>query len=166
MFRAIDLAARVLFETAPAATEPSPFVIVLAGASTRASHEQVMAWLGPLVAALPAPSGTVISGGTAQGVSALAAAVAAAAPGWSSVGYVPATLPPGIVVDARYDRLRRTDADDFGLTEPLAYWTDLHADGVTASDVHVLRPLMMYRSPSSTARVLRFARSEPAPGSE
>ena len=137
----LELAAVALFQVdkpSPATTGLAGPVVVLAGASGSSTHEQVMAWLDPLVAALPGPGGTVISGGTSQGVSALAAAVAAAVPGWRAVGYLPATLPDGVSIADGYDELCRTDAVGFGLTEPLAYWADLLAAGIAPSEIHVL----------------------------
>ena len=97
-----------------------------------------MQWLEPLTAALPRDGGTLVSGGTAQGVSALAAAVGDELPEWRSVGYLPAKLPRGVAPDDRYDELRRTEAAGFGLSEPLAYWSDLLASAVRPCDVYVL----------------------------
>ncbi|HTY72855.1 MAG TPA: BTAD domain-containing putative transcriptional regulator [Actinomycetes bacterium] len=122
---------------APAVTLAAP-VVVLAGASARADHKPVMAWLEPLVAAMPGGGGTIVSGGTSQGVSALAAAAGRELPGWRSVGYLPARLPRGVTSDDRYDQLRRTQAAGFGLSEPLAYWSDLLASRVRPADVYLL----------------------------
>jgi predicted ATPase/class 3 adenylate cyclase len=137
----LELATEIVFPVegpSPPATGLARPVVVLAGASAHETHEQVMAWLAPLAAALPSSGGTMISGGTCQGVSALAAALAADLPGWRSIGYLPVALPDGVSANDGYDELRRTAADDFGLTEPLAYWTDLHATGIAASEVRVL----------------------------
>ena len=113
-------------------------VVILAGASMASLHDAVMKWREPLSAALPAEHGTLVSGGTSHGVSALAAAIAAGRPGWRSVGYLPEDLPAGTAADTSYDELRRTDSDDFSLAEPLAYWSDLIGSGIAPGEVHVL----------------------------
>jgi hypothetical protein len=97
-----------------------------------------MTWLDPLAAALDAEGGCIVSGGTRQGVSALAAELAQKVPGWRSVGYLPSVVPVGVAVDDRYDELRHTHSEEFGLAEHLAFWTDLLASDIVPSQVHVL----------------------------
>ena len=96
-----------------------------------------MGWTEALVAACEGRGGSVVSGGTASGVSALAPVLARAANA-TSVGYLPARLPRGVRVDESYDALRRTDGRAFSLREPLACWEDLLAAGLRPSDVHML----------------------------
>lgn len=119
-------------------TRIRPATIVLCGASDRSQHDVVMAWLEPLATSLPAGGGTLVSGGTAQGVSALAAALAARSEGWTSFGYLPAELPDGVVPDASYDELRRSDTSSFSLSDALGYWHDLLTAGTDPRDVRVL----------------------------
>ena len=58
--------------------------------------------------------------------------------GVRAVGYLQATVPPDVEVDAeRYAVIRRTAGEDFSVEEPLRYWADIMAAGV-AADVRVL----------------------------
>jgi hypothetical protein len=91
------------------------------------------AYRDALVGAFTDAEGTLISGGTGQGVSSLAADVSSAVESVRSVGYLPAALPEGVEEDARYDELRRSDGDAFGPAEPLAYWRDLIDEGCARS---------------------------------
>ena len=115
-----------------------PATVVLCGASDRSRHDVVMTWLEPLASSLPAGGGTLVSGGTAQGVSALAAALASRSEGWTSCGYLPAELPDGVVADATYDELRRSDTSSFSLSDAIGYWRDLLTAGADPRDVRVL----------------------------
>jgi hypothetical protein len=90
------------------------------------------------VGAFADAEGTLISGGTAQGVSTLAADVSSTVHTVRSVGYLPAALPDGVAEDDRYGELRRSDGEGFSPSEPLAYWRDLIDAAVRAFDVRVL----------------------------
>ena len=82
--------------------------------------------------------GILVSGGTAQGVSALAADVSAAVGGIRAIGYLPSSLPEDVTEDDRYDELLRTGGERFSPLEPLTYWRDLLDDGMFARDVGVV----------------------------
>jgi hypothetical protein len=85
--------------------------------------------------------GTLISGGTEQGVGALAGDVGERNEALRVIGYLPRDLPDGVVaglVPGRYAELRRTPSGDFGPLEPLSYWTDIVVAGITPRSVRVL----------------------------
>jgi SLOG in TRPM, prokaryote len=82
--------------------------------------------------------GTVISGGTKQGVAGIVGDVAAAHPSVRAIGYAPAALPPGAATDPRYAEVRRTPGDRFTAAEPFRAWVDLLTAGIEAADVAVL----------------------------
>jgi hypothetical protein len=111
---------------------------ILVGESSGEVGGRIGAYRDALVGAFEGTEGILISDGTAQGVSALAADVSRAIEAVRSVGYLPSTLPQGVAVDERYDELRRTDGSTFGAREPLAYWRDLLNEGVAPSDVRLI----------------------------
>jgi class 3 adenylate cyclase/tetratricopeptide (TPR) repeat protein len=111
---------------------------ILVGGSGAEVSDRIGAYRNALVAAFEGARGTLISGGTAQGVSALAADVSRAVAGVRSVGYLPSSLPADVASDERYDELRRTEGTRFGAREPLAYWRDLLDDGVAPAEVCVI----------------------------
>ncbi len=88
--------------------------------------------------------GTLISGGTREGVSGLVAQLGKTSRGrLHTIGYLPRSLPTddSAHMDNRYSELRRTDADGkdgFSAIEPLQNWIDLLASGITPHDVKVL----------------------------
>jgi class 3 adenylate cyclase/tetratricopeptide (TPR) repeat protein/predicted Ser/Thr protein kinase len=115
-------------------------VIVLAGSSRLDEHDAVRIAGGRIVDVIARlEKGTVISGGTLQGVGDLAGEIASRNPRLVVIGYLPQTLPEGTVVDtARYSDLRRTPGDAFSANEAIAYWTDIIDAGCSADDVRVV----------------------------
>jgi hypothetical protein len=77
--------------------------------------------------------GVVLSGGTASGVSGIAAR-AANGYGVPLVGYVPA----GEGDKALYANLRETTGADFSELEPLVMWTDILAAGISPAEVSLV----------------------------
>jgi len=86
--------------------------------------------------------GTVISGGTTQGVCGLVGTAAQRhGADLHTIGYLPGAVPKGATVDrkrTRYREIRRTDGRTFTPLEPLQNWIDLVASGVGAPDVRLL----------------------------
>lgn len=84
--------------------------------------------------------GTVISGGTEQGIPGLVGEIGCTArPRIRTVGYLPAGFDSTLTStrDARYDEHRRTTGARFSQLEPLQSWIDLLASGVQPQDVTV-----------------------------
>jgi len=77
--------------------------------------------------------GAVLSGGTAVGLPGLAGRLARGS-GLRLIGYVPR----GRGDAALYAELRETDADDFGVREALAMWSDLEAAAIAPSRVRLV----------------------------
>jgi class 3 adenylate cyclase len=111
---------------------------ILVGGSSAEGGGRIAVYRDALVGALLGVEGTLVSGGTAQGVSALAGDVSSAVAGVRSIGYLPSTLPRDVDEDARYDELRRTEGERFGPLEPLAYWRDLLDRNIRVADVGVV----------------------------
>jgi predicted ATPase/predicted Ser/Thr protein kinase len=117
----------------PAMTPP---VLIVAGAS--ASGDDPSFDESALVDALGNGSGTLVAGGTAQGVSAMAAAAAVQVSTWKLIGYAPEAIPQHVSLDERYVDLRQTDGLDFGPSEPLAYWKDILLSDIDPTEVTLL----------------------------
>ena len=86
--------------------------------------------------------GTLVSGGTKEGVSGLAGDLREAHPGAiHTVGYVPELIPASATVDSepsRYSEIRRTPGTGFSPLEPLQSWSDLIASGIEPATVRLL----------------------------
>jgi ppGpp synthetase/RelA/SpoT-type nucleotidyltranferase len=118
-------------------------VIIIAGESRPASKAKHRDLRLSLTHALRDFSGTVISGGTAQGIPGMVGAIAAALRGgnrkkFGLVGYVPKTRPLGVAADRHYDELVMTPSSDFSVEQPFRYWKDILASGITPGSVRLL----------------------------
>jgi predicted ATPase/class 3 adenylate cyclase len=117
-------------------------VLVLAGDSATPLHRATTERSADVVSALAGFRGSVVSGGTTTGISALAGDVGAALPEVQVVGYTPAFPPDDAAFEhdlRRYRQIRRTDTTNrFGPAEPLLYWTDVLDSNIPPSQVCVL----------------------------
>jgi hypothetical protein len=141
----VGLAARfddaVMRADLAALANPGPLespICVLAGGS---SADIPRGLRDAVVESMAGRRGTLISGGTEQGVGAVAGDVGERNGTLHVIGYLPQDLPDGVVaglVPERYTELRRSPSRDFGPFEPLSYWTDIVAAGITPRSVRVL----------------------------
>ena len=118
-----------------------PPVRIVTGGTAVDAEAHVRSYEELFIKAFAGFEGTVISGGTTQGVCGL---VGDAAQRYRdrihAVGYVPAAVPAGATVDedrTRYREIRRTDGRDFTPLEPLQDWIDLVASGVPSTEVRL-----------------------------
>jgi tetratricopeptide (TPR) repeat protein len=114
-------------------------VVILAGVTSSEGDVKRAAYRAVLLEAFRDFTGTVISGGTAQGVSGLAGDLGERYPAAvRTVGYLPRTFPAGANPDRRYRELRRTEGRSFSPLEPLTYWDDLLRGGIRAPEVKMI----------------------------
>jgi ppGpp synthetase/RelA/SpoT-type nucleotidyltranferase len=127
--------------TSGAAPFPLPVVIVVGGADP-SLQERLSGYRGLLLDGFSDFTGTIISGGTTQGIPGLVGELGAAyRDRIHTVGYLPAFVPSDATVDrdpGRYHELRYTDGHGFTPLEPLQNWIDLIAAGVRPGDVRVV----------------------------
>lgn len=135
----LDAVRRLATEDADPIREP---VLILAGGTDSSVQELISSYSRLVSNGLAGFEGTVISGGTTQGISGLAGEVARTYPGRiHCIGYLPEGIPEGATRDddpARYQEIRTTPGRDFTPLEPLQGWIDLMASGVTPDSVRVL----------------------------
>ena len=119
-----------------------PPVLVVAGGTDARVEAQMRGYSSLVLEAMANFEGTVISGGTKEGIGGLVGDVAQAYPGRiRTLGYLPRNVPNTATVDkdrTRYNELRDTDGDGFTALEPLQNWIDLTASGVSPKQVRVL----------------------------
>jgi ppGpp synthetase/RelA/SpoT-type nucleotidyltranferase len=114
-------------------------VVILAGASSTGTHNLVYGYRELILEAFRDFKCSIISGGTASGIGALAGELAQAYPeNIRAIGYVPKKLPANVYLDENYSEIRRTDGDDFSPIEVLQYWADILASGIEPSQVKLL----------------------------
>jgi len=131
--------ARVRDLATPGAPPLAGPVVIVAGGTDPRVEERMAAHRDLMRAALADVSGTVVSGGTAQGICGIVADVGRErGASLRTVGYLPAVLPGDATLDPGYTEIRRTGGDAFSPAEPLQNWTDLLASGVAPSSVRVL----------------------------
>lgn len=130
---------RVAALATPGASALRAPVVIVAGGTDRRVEAQMAAYRGLLGAALADFAGTVLSGGTRQGICGVVGALAEERGGSvRTVGYLPLLLPADASVDPGYDEIRQTTGHSFSALEPLQNWTDLVASGIAPSSVRVL----------------------------
>ena len=120
---------------------PDPFrtpLVMVAGSTDERFEPEVPRYRDLLVDALKGFAGTLIAGGTEQGVAGIVGAVAARNPAVRAIGYVPAVLTGGATEDPRYTEIRRTRGTRFTAAEPLQAWADVLAAGIEPGAVAVL----------------------------
>ncbi len=117
-------------------------VVIIAGGCDPAHAGRVAGYRALLHECLADFKGTIVSGGTREGISGLVAELGERHPGrLRTVGYLPAMLPSDGTAtrDGRYHDLRRTDGDaGFSVLEPIQNWIDLLASGIAPEDVRVI----------------------------
>ena len=117
-------------------------VLIVAGGCDPAFDHLTGKYAALLRAGLAEFSGTVISGGTTQGIPGMVGAIAKASnKRIHAIGYLPASLTTGetITRDKRYNEIRRTDGErQFNAIEPLQNWIDILASGIDPAEVTLL----------------------------
>jgi ppGpp synthetase/RelA/SpoT-type nucleotidyltranferase len=117
-------------------------VLIVAGGTDPRVEEQMRSYSKLLKQALSGFEGTVISGGTKEGVSGLVGDAARAYPKRvHSIGYLPDLLPKDATPDknkGRYREIRHTDGQGFTPLEPLQNWIDIFSSGLPPDRVRVL----------------------------
>ncbi len=114
-------------------------VLIITGTTDSRYREQIEGFRPVIAEALAGFHGTVVSGGTEQGICGIVGEVAeAAGTRLHAVGYVPASVSGDVRIDARYDEVRSTSGDDFSPLEALQYWADVIASGIDPSDVMMI----------------------------
>jgi hypothetical protein len=117
-------------------------VTIIAGGTDSDVEERMSGYGDLLLGAFKRYEGTIVSGGTTDGISHLAGDLGEGYPDLiRTIGYVPETSPPGVSVDVderRFRELRITQGDDFTFVQPLQYWTDILASGIHPSKVKII----------------------------
>jgi len=143
-----DPASAVLEDLASSdAPVPGPVVIV-AGGCDPAHEERMAAYRALLEETFRGFRGTLLSGGTQQGIAGLVGGLAGKATagedgfgGIHAIGYLPALLPSNGTAtrDLRYHDTRYTGGTkDFSVLEPLQNWIDLLSSGIRPEEVRVV----------------------------
>lgn len=125
--------------TAGAAAIEGP-VAWVAGGCDPSQTEAMHAYREMLVGGFRDFCGTVVGGGTKQGVSGLVGDVAGATEGVRAISWLPTHIDVrgDATLDPRYDDIRYVAGVDFSAMEPLQGWTDLVASGIDPRDVKLV----------------------------
>jgi hypothetical protein len=114
-------------------------VRIVAGGCDPSIEQQMKAYRDLLLEAFRDFRGTVIGGGTREGISGLVGEVGNAYRGAiRTIGYLPKLIPADATVDQRYSEIRKTEGSGFSSLEPLQNWIDIVASGLDPSGVRLL----------------------------
>jgi ppGpp synthetase/RelA/SpoT-type nucleotidyltranferase/Tfp pilus assembly protein PilF len=126
----------------PGLETPRQPVIILAGGCAAEVQERMESYRPLLLEAFRGFEGTLLGGGTLQGIAGLAGDISQHyGEAIYSVGYLPRNIPTDAKVDrdtSRYSTVRHTQGEKFSALEPLQSWIDLVAKGVDPKDVRLL----------------------------
>ncbi len=138
-FGSADALERVGRLASPGAPPLAAPVVIVAGGTDPRLETQMQSFADLLATGFRDFEGTIVSGGTSQGICGVAGDIGRASGGRiRTVGYVPALIPADATIDPDYDELRRTPGHGFSPLEPLQNWMDVLASGIAASSVRVL----------------------------
>ena len=125
----------LMTENVPRLSDP---ILLVAGGCDPARAEQLEVYREIVVRGLAEFCGTVISGGTLQGVSGFVGEAAAANPAIHALSYLPRHIPSDATVDHRYKELRALPDVGFTPLGPLQAWADMIGSGVAPRTVRLL----------------------------
>ncbi len=138
-FPSPEALARVRALASPGAAALQPPVVIVAGGTHPAFEEKMRSYADLLESAFEDFEGTILSGGTTQGISGIVGEIGRArGDRVRTVGYLPQLIPADATADLDYDELRHTSGHGFSPLEPLQNWVDLIASGVSPAAVRVL----------------------------
>lgn len=122
----------------PSSDKPIPGpVVIVAGGWDVSGEQQIQDYRQLMLEAFRDFKGTIISGGTATGISGLVGDVGQKyCDAIRTIGYVPKKTPA--VIDKRYSEIRYTENGDFSALEPLQTWVALIASGINPPQVKLL----------------------------
>jgi ppGpp synthetase/RelA/SpoT-type nucleotidyltranferase len=116
-----------------------PPVVIVAGGTDPRLEELMRGYAALLSYGFEDFAGTILSGGSSQGVSGIVGDVGHASAGRiRTIGYLPGLIPADATPDPDYDELRTTAGHGFSPLEPLQDWVDLVASGLAPASVRVL----------------------------
>lgn len=114
-------------------------VIILAGGCDSSIEKEMQSYQDMLITAFRDFKGTIISGGSKQGISGLAGKLGEEYKSRiTTIGYLPRLIPTTASKDERYDLINETEGTDFTPLEPLQNWIDLVVSGINPQTVKVL----------------------------
>lgn len=117
----------------------APPVVIVAGGTDAEVERRIEDYRDLLVGGFDGFSGTIISGGTRAGISALVGDVQGAyGDTVRTAGYLPSYIPSDERRDERYTAFAPTGGTGFSALEPIRYWTDLVAAGIAPASVKLL----------------------------
>lgn len=106
-------------------------VLIVAGGTDPRLEGQMRDYADLLSVAVADFEGTVLSGGTIQGISGIVGDIGRASGGRiRTIGYLPGLIPADATSDPDYDELRTTGGHGFSPLEPIQNWVDLVASEI------------------------------------
>jgi len=113
--------------------------VIIAGGTDEQFEKSISDYQENFIKAFNGFSGSIISGGTRSGVSAIAGDIQKEYPdSVKTIGYIPTMVPYDVKVDKRYGAIHSTSGRDFSVMEVFQYWYDILVSGVDPSSVKLI----------------------------
>ena len=114
-------------------------VVILVGTTKFQDEERIRKYQTSIIAAFNNFEGTIISGGTYAGISAIAGEIQKLYPTKiSTIGYIPKDIPDNVKIDSRYKIIQKTNGLGFSIEEAIYYWSDIWANNIDHKEIKVL----------------------------
>ncbi|MCD6217180.1 hypothetical protein J7L05_04895 [bacterium] len=114
-------------------------VTIVVGSCNSMKDDERAKYSGLLIDAFKDYHGTIISGGTKQGISGIVGDLQKAWPkAINTIGYVPTEPQWGIEIDDRYSEIITTQTSEFNPLQSLQYWIDIIAAGIDPKTVKLV----------------------------
>ena len=99
-------------------------IVIIAGGTDEQFDRSISDYQGNFIKAFNEFKGSIISGGTKSGVSAIAGDIQKEYPeNVKTIGYIPTMVPYDVTVDKRYGAIHSTSGRNFSVMEVFQYWT-------------------------------------------
>ncbi len=130
---------RLKAEYQPKETNINSPLIIIAGSTAKGMEKTVELTKNSLIQSLKDYHGSIVSGGTASGISGIAGDLQERyLKSLRVIGYVPRNIPEDVSLDMRYASIHHTDGENFSIREPLQYWLDIVLSGIPPEKIFVL----------------------------
>ena len=114
-------------------------VVILVGTTKFQDEETIRKYQKSIITAFNNFEGTIISGGTLAGISAIAGEIQSLYPTKiTTIGYIPKDIPDNVKVDSRYKIIQKTNGLGFSIEEAIYYWSDIWANNIDSKEIKVL----------------------------
>ncbi|MBD3191242.1 MAG: hypothetical protein GF308_11390 [Candidatus Heimdallarchaeota archaeon] len=116
-----------------------PPVVIIAGSTRSSTEKGITIFQEKIIEAFSNFNGTVVSGGTTDGVCGIVGELQEKYPkNLVTIGFVPEKLPDGAKIDTRYSKINKIKGSNFSPKQVIAYWKAILLNSIEPAKVHLI----------------------------